>query len=866
MNLKFKKSWLPTIISVVLFAVIALIYFSPALEGYKLRQGDITNSAGMSKEIVEFRKQYDSEPLWTNSMFGGMPTYQTSTIYDSGYRFIEGRLHFFFNRFSLYLFLAFISFFTLLKSVKTNTILAFFGGIIYGLSTYNMLIIEAGHNTKMHTLAIIPLTLAMLLLFLKKKSNYLTYALLFALTFGYQLYCNHLQMTYYFAFLYAGIILYYFINDIKSGAKKIVSKKLTILLCSGLLAITSNFANIYNTRDFTKYTMRGDAIIDIQKNKSEPKDNITSSGLKKDYITQWSYGIGETYNLLIPNAKGNSKTFTKKYLDELRVSNPREYNQVVQYIQKSRGQLFKGYWGTQPFTSGPNYVGSIIVFLALLYIILMPGRRKWAIIIPSILAILLAWGKNFMPLTDLFIDYFPLYNKFRTVSSFLVVVNLTLPFMAILFLNKVLMDKEWRELNLSKITKVGASIIGIILLIGFMPIGFDFINESESNILNRVNDSTLDLLMENFVEFRKSEFLNETLSVVLQTSIVLALIIGLIKGKIKPSWLMIGIGAITAINLWFIDKQFLNNEKNNSKYISWEKKSPLNHSIYAHSGDMAIYKAEKTPEIEEHIKLRVKEFKNKEGRRITKQDKESILFNSLGNHTNYRVLDLSNPFNSAIVSYFHKSSGGYSPAKLRRIQDMIDFYISDELKYVKTSPEKMKVLNMLNTKYFLKGGQLDFSNPNAMGSAWFVKNVKRVSTNNNELLEIENIDPKTEVLIHDEFSNIISTDSYNNSNSNISLTKYKPNHLTYAAQTTSKALAVFSEIYYKDGWNAYIDGEKVDYARANYFLRALEIPSGNHKIEFKFEPSLYKIGNMINLLGFGLIIVLLFFSLYKAKQ
>ncbi|MGB0868772.1 MAG: YfhO family protein [Flavobacteriales bacterium] len=864
MNLKFKKSWLPNLIAVIVFAVIAIIYFSPTLDGYKLSQGDITNHRGMSKEISDFRKTYGEEPLWTNSMFGGMPTYQTSTIYDSGYTIIKTIIKSPFSVYAYFLFLAFLSFFVLLKTIKTNTYLAFFGGLIYGLSTYNILIIEAGHNGKMHALASIPLVLAALLHFLKNNNNLIRNGALFALAMGYQFYCNHLQMTYYFCFLFAGIVIHYFVHDFKSGHTKNIIRKTSVLLIAGLLAVLSNFSNIYHTRNFTKHTMRGDAIIDIQKNGKQDKDNITSSGLKKDYITQWSYGIGETYNLLIPNAKGNSRTLTMDYLEDLKTSSPRDHKKVYSYIQQSRGQLFKGYWGTQPFTSGPNYVGSIIVFLALMYVVLMPGRRKWAIIIPSILAILLAWGKNFMPLTDIFIDYFPLYNKFRTVSSFLVVVNLTLPFMAILFLNQVLTDKEWRQNNVKKVTQVGAGIIGLILIIGLFPFGFDFINDNETLLLSRVNDNNLNDLMDDFIEFRKSIFLNESLKAMLQIGIVLVLLIGFIKDKIKASWLMIGVGAITAINLWMVDTDFLNNDKKNRV---WEKKTALDHTIYANQGDYDIYKTEVTPEIDKIAKEKIKNFKKKEGRRITKQDKESILFSTLAANTNYRVLDLSNPFNSAMVSYFHKSSGGYSPAKLRRIQDMIDFYIGDEINHVKTSPEKMKVLNMLNTKYFLSGGKLDVTNPNAMGNAWFVENVVRVTNNNDEILAVENINPKTTAIIHQEFKDQVSQDSYvSNANQSIKLASYIPNHLTYVTETANKGLAVFSEIYYSDGWNAYIDGEKVNYARANYILRALEIPSGKHKVEFIFEPTMFSIGNWINVIGFLIILVLIGFTAFKKEK
>lgn len=865
MNLKFKKSWLPNIFAIIIFAVIAIIYFYPTLEGYSLRQGDITSHKGMSKEIGDFRNTYGEEPLWTNSMFGGMPTFQTSTIYETGYRYIYIIFSYIFNNLAFYLFLAFSSFFYLLKSLKTNTILSFLGGLMYGLSTYNLLIIEAGHNTKMQTLAVVPLTIAFLINLFNKQKNTLLYGGLFSLAFGYQLYCNHIQMTYYFSFLFGSIIIFNIVKALKQGRKKEILKTLSIFVISSLLAISSNIASIYNTKSFAKYTMRGDAIIDVQTDNKKDDSNITASGLKKDYITQWSYGIGESYNLLVPNAKGNSRHLTGEFFEHLKSSSSKDYNKAVQFYQQSRGQFFKGYWGNQPFTSGPNYIGAILVFLSLLYIILVKDTLKWILLIPTVLALLLSWGKNMMWLTDLFIDYFPLYNKFRTVSSFLVVLNFTIPLMAILFINKIIEDKNWRETHSNKIIKVGVGIIGLVLLLAFIPLGFDFTSERESQMLLAMNNADLELLMSNLIDFRKSIFRNDSLKSIAQMAIALLLILGLIKSKIKASWMIIGIGGLTVVNLWLVDKQFLNNEKQKGKYISWEKRSPLHHSIRSAQGDMDIFNLEKTDVISSTIDSKIKSFRKDNGRKMTAQDKESIIFSTLGANTNYRVLNLDNPFNSSSVSYFHKSSGGYSPAKLRRYQDMIDFYISKELSLLQSAPQNMKALNMLNTKYYLRNNQLAFSNPYALGNAWFVNSIKTVSSNNEEILEFKNIDPKVTAIVHTEFKDQITSTTYNKEGNNIELIDYKPNHLTYNTNCQTLGLAVFSEIFYKDGWNAYIDGEKVDYIRANYLLRALEIPSGQHQIEFKFDPPYFKIGNTVNIVTFLIIFLGIIAIIYKEK-
>ncbi len=869
MNIEFKKSWLPNIIAVVIFAIVATVYFYPSLEGYTLRQGDITSNRGMSKEIHNFIKEYDEDTYWSNSMFGGMPTYQTYVKYDSGYSFIKETIYSVFSGAKYLMFLAFLSFFILLRTLRTNYIPAILGGLAYGLSTYNILIIEAGHNSKMHSLATIPIVLAFLIQFLRSKTKIYLYASLFALSIGYNLYANHIQMTYYFSFVFASLII---AEGIKANKNKYLPeffKKMGILSIFCVLAIGSNFANIYNTKSFANKTTRGQAIISINSNGQENKDNITKSGLKKDYITQWSYGIGETYNLLVPNAKGDSRHLTVDFFDYLRENHRDSYNEILKKYQESKGQLFKGYWGNQPFTSGPNYIGAILIFLALLYILTVHNPLKWALLSASLLALMLSWGKNFMWLTDIFIDYLPLYNKFRTVSSFLVVLNLILPLMAFLFLNKITQDADFRVKNTKKITQIGLSLVGLIVIIGIIPNGFDFISNNEQAILTRANKPQLDAFYEILISFRKSVFLEDSLFTALQIGIALSVLILFMKSKLNSKYTQIIMVSLAVVNLWMLDKQYLNNEKSDGKYNAWEKLIPGHSSIRMSQGDLDIYKLETKNKnhILEEVADKIKNFRKNEGRRITNQDKENIIFSTLGFNSNYRVINLNDPFNNSFVSYFHKSSGGYSPAKLKRYQDMIDFYIRQELSLVSVNPEKMKALNMLNTKYYLKNGSLEHTNPYALGNAWFVKSIKSVTNNNDEILEFKNIDPKSTAIIHSEFDHLISSKSYNNSSNNtIGLKEYRPNHLTYEANCQTKGLVVFSEVYYNDGWNAYIDGKPVDHLRANYILRALEIPKGNHTIEFKFEPSLAIMSNIINVVCFLILLGLAIFFAFKAKK
>ncbi|MGB0428474.1 MAG: hypothetical protein ACPGEC_06065, partial [Flavobacteriales bacterium] len=577
------KPWLPYLLVIFAFALIASLYFLPTFDAYQLNQGDITSHKGMSKEIADFRKEYNEEPLWSNAMFGGMPSYQTSTAYQTGYVYIRDLVRLVFSGYAFMLFMAFVAFFTLLRSLKTPLLLAFFGALLYGLSTYNILIIEAGHNTKMHAIATIPFVLASLIMFFRAQKHLMLYAGLFALAMGYQLFCNHIQMTYYFAFVLASICIAEAIKASKNKVLPAFGKKMGLLVIGAILAISSNFANIYLTKDFATHTMRGPAIVSVNPNGSPVGKNVTKSGLKKDYITQWSYGIGESYNLLVPNAKGNSRHLTSAFFDYLKEHEPSNFQTAAQLYQQSRGQLFKGYWGNQPFTSGPNYIGAIVVFLALLYVLTVKKPLKWALLIPTVLALMLSWGKNMMWFTDLFIDYMPLYNKFRTVSSFLVVLNLTLPLMAILFIKACLFDEEFRKTQQKKVLQAGLAIIAVVGLLAFMPFGFDFLSQQEYAQSAQGNPQ-LNALLDSLVDFRKSVFRSDSLQSAGFMLLALALIYGFWKDKLKANWLVLGLGLLMSINLWMLDKKFLNNEKEKGKYVHWVKKTPLNHTILASAG------------------------------------------------------------------------------------------------------------------------------------------------------------------------------------------------------------------------------------------------------------------------------------------
>lgn len=866
----------------LIFLGLSAVYFSPALNGYTLVQGDIANWKAAAKELTDFRELYSEESVWTNSMFGGMPGYFISVYYLNGLTWIQEVLSlglpFTMLPISM-IFIAMLSFFILGKSLKATNLIAVLGAIAYGFVSYHLLIIEAGHNTKTLALAYIPAVLGAFIMIYKNKNSWFP-AGIFAIFMGLELRANHIQMTYYFAFILFILGAFYFYEAIKTKAVADFLKRTLIIIAGATLALLANFNSFYNAAVYSKYTMRGTPELTINPDGSDKKSTL-SSGLDRDYIVQWCYGKQETYNLLVPNAKGDSKNLTGEYFDYLRENNPQLFNYSAEQYQKNQGKIFGGYWGDQPFTSGANYLGAIIVLLALLYIIFVKSTLKWALLMASILAIMLSWGKNLggsvenMWFTNFFIDYIPMYSKFRTVSSILVIVNLIFPLMAMLFVNHVYQNLDWAKSNLKKIMIASGSVASIVLVFAFVPSFFDFTSDIEDNIFNQlyqtynqtksgVNPADAE---EALIDFRIDAFRNDSYRTLLFLALTISILFLWITKKIKYNYAIIGLIALALIDVWGVNKRYLNNDKNpqnKREYLSWEKVTGYENTFTANPGDKEIYNIEtsKNPQIEQIALQRLQEKKKEKGR-LTFMDEESVRFATLNLNTNYRVMNLDNPFNSAAVSYLHKSSGGYHAAKMARYQDMIDFYISKELSMLQT-PEQTKVLNMLNTKYYLYQGNLVLHNPFAYGNAWFANEIKTVKNPNEEILAVAEINTKVTCVVDEKFSTVLANKNFkSDSTSTIELSSYLPNKLTYQSKSASEQLAVFSEIYYKDGWNAYIDGKPVDHLRANYILRALPIPVGEHQIEFKFEPRMIGIGNAIGLVAFLLIVAIFGYGIYS---
>ena len=821
------KSILPYLTAILIFIFLSIIYFNPLLEGKKLIQGDIQHYKGMSKEISDFREKTGEEALWTNSMFGGMPAYQISVKYKSNIsNYLDKIFQLNLPRPASYLFLYFLGFFILLLVLDVDPWLSIIGAIAFAFSSYFFIILQAGHNSKAHAIAYMAPVLAGIILCFKQKR--LLGGLTFALFLSLELKAGHPQITYYLLFI---IIIYgiaELINTIKNKNYNSFLKSFGLLLIAGIIAIGTNITSLWSTYEYGKETIRGKSELTFN------KDNKTS-GLDKDYATAWSYGRAETMTLLIPDFMGGASNGelsenSNTYKTLLNKGVPA--NDAKQYIKQ-----LPLYWGSQPFTSGPVYVGAILCFLFLLGFFITKGRFKWWILAATILSILLAWGHNFMPFTDFFLNYIPFYNKFRTVSMILVIAEFTIPLFAIYTLKKIF-DTDYDKKQLLKYLKISFYIIGGITLI-FAIFPGAFFSFSSPNDARYIASGYPPWFIDAIKLDRKSLLSYDAFRSFIFILLGFICIWAFVAGKLKKKYAYLTLGLLFIFDLWPVDKRYLNNKKINGQYAQWESKR-----------------------------------KNKNPFKLSNADKEILKDKSL----DYRVLNLSvNTFNDASTSYFHKSIGGYHGAKLRRYQDLIDYQISPEIntfkKTLSNKPDfnsldlslsKLSVLNMLNTKYIILNPKAQpLLNSHALGNAWFIKNIKFVNTADEEITALKNFNPAKTAIVNKKFSKYIKNiPNTFDSTAYIKLTDYKPNHLIYNYKTSKKQAVVFSEIYYDKGWNAYVDGEKTPYFRANYILRAMVLPQGNHKVEFKFEPQVYNVGEKISFVSSTILALLLLGAIF----
>jgi hypothetical protein len=802
---------LPYAAGILLFLIITMVYFSPLLEGKKMLQSDIIHFKGMSKEIVDFREKTGTEPLWTNSMFGGMPAYQISVLYKANLLgFIDNILKLGLPHPANLVFLYFLGFFILLLVMRVNPWLAIAGAIAFAFSSYFFIILEAGHNSKAHAIGYMAFVIAGVMLILQKK--YLWGGLVTSVFLSLELKANHPQITYYLVLLLFLLGAAYLVEVIRTREYAHYMKFVGIMLVAGSFALLTNITSLWATYEYGNYTIRG-------KSELTTEQHNRTSGLDKDYATQWSYGVGETMTLLIPNVYGgssNMKMSGGSAIKDAMKQNGLPEETISQY---SRQQLPFFYWGAQPFTSGPVYVGAIMVFLFVLGLIVVKGPLKWWLAAGTVLSIMLAWGHNFMAFTDFFLEYVPGYNKFRAVTMILVIAELTIPLLGILAVRDLYENRHERKKMVNALYLATAITGGIALLFAAVPGMFLSFTGSGDALFKQqyqLPDWFIQAIRDDRARMARIDSLRSLVFILLSAGTLWFLV----TEKLKSAYCFGILILLVLVDMFPVNKRFLGDDSftGKTKVENPYEPNQANNQILADKND-----------------------------------------------PNFRVLNLTvSTFNDASTSYFHQSIGGYHGAKLRRYQEVIDHSIQPEIKAFarSMSTDSTPVLNMLNTRYFiLPGGEsqpMAYRNPGALGNAWFVAAIQPVANADEEIHAIRYFRPDSlmvaDKMFEDQWKGI---NPGKDSSDRIILKEYAPNKLIYSYQASGKRLAVFSEIYYPKGWNAYIDGTPAPHFRANYILRAMAVPEGQHTIEFRFEPTVYNTGETISLVSSGLLILLL---------
>ena len=810
------KKCLPDVLAVLLFAVLAFAYFFPAdIEGRILYRHDASAGRGAGQEGIEYLQKTGERSRWTNALFGGMPTYQMAPSYGSTDLLtkVVNAYHLWLPENVWYVFAYLLGFYILLRAFDFRQHLAVLGSIIWAFSTYFLIIIAAGHIWKVWALAYLPPMIAGVVLAYRGK--YLWGLLLTAVFTAFEINANHVQMTYYYLFIILAMVIAWLVEAVREKQLARFFKATAVCLVGAAIGVCINLSNLYHTWQYSKESMRGKSEL-VKQNSS----NQTSSGLERDYITQWSYGIGETWTLLIPNTKGGASM----PLSQSETAMKHAENDFLPIYQQI-GQ----YWGEQPGTSGPVYVGAFVMMLFILGLFIVKGPMKWALLAATILSILLSWGKNFMGFTDFFIDYVPMYAKFRTVASILVIAEFTIPLLAMLALKKLLSGEIKKEKL--KVPLIASFVLtgGIAMLFSLMPSMFfdSFISTSEMHAIQSLPAEYIQPLVANLTEMRQAVFTADSWRsfyiILAGTGVLLAFI----YGKLKKEYAIGIIVALCLVDLWTVNKRYLNDE-------------------------MFVPKSER------------------EAPQQKTQTDELILRDQ---NLDYRVLNLaSNTFNENETSYYHKSVGGYHAAKLRRYQEMIEAYINPEMqalfKGVSEAGGDMTqlngdsicpVLNMLNTRYFilpLQGGQtVPIQNPYAYGNAWFVDKLNYVNNANEEIAAVGKIDLRHQAVADAKFKEQLGEAAVQDTASVVTITSYEPNRLTYDVNSGKGGVLVFSEIYYP-GWEAKVDGQPVELGRVDYILRALNVQPGKHQVELSFFPKSVNLTETIAYIAYVLLILL----------
>lgn len=811
------KKYLPDVVAVVVFAVISLAYFMPAtLDGRILYQHDASAGRGAGQEVLQYREQTGKTSRWTNSTFGGMPTYQTSPSYQSMGVLVAATkaYHLWLPDYVWYVFAYLLGFYILLRAFDFRHSLAVLGAVVWAFSSYFFIIIAAGHIWKVMALAYLPPMIAGVILAYRGK--WASGLILTALFSAFEINANHVQMTYYYLFILLFIVIAYGVQAVRERQMTRFLKATLACIVGAALGICINLSNLYHTWQYGQESMRGKSEL-VKKNTA----NQTNSGLERDYITQWSYGIGETWTLLIPNAKGGTSAV------------PMSANKIVQekgtpelsYLYQQMGQ----YWGEQPGTSGPVYVGAFVLMLFILGLFIVKGPMKWALLAATVLSILLSWGKNFMGLTDFFIDYVPMYAKFRTVASILVIAEFTIPLLAMLALKQIVDEPDLLRSKMKYLYVSFGLTAGMALLFALMPGVFfsDFISTDEMRALSQFPSEQLTPILTNLRTVRQAIFAADCWRTFWIIVIGTALLLLFTTKRLKAPYAIAAITLLCLVDMWQVNKRYLND-------------------------DMFVESTVRdTPQP------------------LTPTDRQILQDKAL----DYRVLNLaSNTFNENETSYYHKSIGGYHAAKLRRYQELIEAYISPEMQrlmpaLVKAGGDMTRVngdslypvLNMLNTKYFilpLQNNQtVPLQNPYAFGNAWMIDRISYVDNANAELDALAHIDLKHEAVADKRFQSILGQSQPQGNVAKAVLTKYAPDQLTYSLETDKGGILVFSEVYYPE-WTATVDGHPVEVGRVNYLLRAIHVKPGRHEVVLSFFPQSVQRTELVAYIAYALLVFL----------
>lgn len=784
------------------FVVVALLFFYPVLQGKEIYQSDIVQYTGMAKEQNDFRAREHQEPYWTNSAFGGMPTYQLGAHYPHNYvKMLDSAIRFL-PRPADYLFLYFASFYVLMLVLRADPLKAFFGALAFGFSTYLIIILGVGHNAKAHAIGYMPLVVAGVLLVFRKK--YILGGLLTMFAAALEINANHFQMTYYLLFLLLVIGIVYGYRFIKERDFGGLGRVVGTFALAGLFAVGANAANLMATSEYADFSTRGKSQLTFNPDGSPKTSDVAMS---REYITEYSYGIAESFNLIIPRLFGGSNSEnlgTDSELYQFLISMGVPENQAADFASG-----LPLYWGDQPIVAAPAYIGAVVFFLAVIGLILVRSRIRYALLAGAILSLMLSWGKNFPALTDFFIDYIPLYNKFRAISSIQVILELCMPALAVLGLNAFFTSekaRQWKALWMS-----AAVSGGIIVLLLVMKGSFAFEGGYDEMFMKQYGAEFVSALRSDRMALYSADLLRTGFL----TLLAAALLWMAMKDKLKTGTAVILIGLVMVGDLFFIGRNYLNSK---NFVASREMRQPF---------------------------------------QMTQADSEI-----LEDTTHFRVFDIDGNMNSARASYFHKSLGGYHAAKPRRIQELVDYQLSKG---------NVEILNMFNVKYILqqneRGDVIPSVNERANGNAWFVSALRKVNSADEEIKALTKLNTKETAIINtSEFGEFANKKFGKDSTASIQLTSYKPNKLTYVSNNSVDGLAVFSEVYYPKGWKSFVDGKEVPHFRVDYTLRAMMVPAGKHTIEFRFEPTVVKTGGTISLASSLGMLLLLGVGIYYARK